>query len=58
MFDISLICSRVIGLQASTCDSVDMKALLLYELEPVPTYIFSETGDLRICKAKSELKKQ
>ena len=43
---------------ASTHDSVDVKTLLLYELAPVPTYMFSDSGDLRICKAKSELKKQ
>ena len=54
MFDTSLIISWVIGLQASTC----IKTLLLYELAPVPTYMFSDSGDLRISKAKSELKKQ
>ena len=58
MFDTSLIFSWVIGLQASTRDSVDIKTVLLYELAPVPTYIFSDSGGLRICKAKSELKKQ
>ena len=58
MFDTSLVFSWVIGLQASTCDSVDIKTLLLYGLAPVPTDIFSDSGDLRNCKAKSELKKQ
>ena len=58
MFDTSLIFSWVNGLQASTCDSVDIKTLLLLELEPVPTYMFSDSGDHRICKAKSEPKKQ
>ena len=58
MFDASLIFSWAIGLQASTRDSVDMKTMLLYRLAPVPTYMFSDSSDLRICKAKSELKKQ
>ena len=58
MFDISLISSWAIGLQASTRDSEDIKTLLLYELAPVPTYMLSDSGDLQICKAKSEFKKQ
>ena len=58
VFDTSLIFSWAIGLQASTRDSVDIKILLLYELAPVPTYMLSESGDLQICKAKSQLKKQ
>ena len=58
VFATSLIFSWVIRLQASTCGSVDIKTLLLYELEPVPAYMFSYSGDLLICKAKSELKKQ
>ena len=58
MFDISLISSWVIGLQASTRDSEDIKTLLLYDLAPVPTYMLSYSSDLQICKAKSELKKQ
>ena len=53
MFVTSLIFSWVIGLQGSTRDSVDIKALLLYELA-----LLSDSGDLLICKAKSELKKQ
>ena len=48
----------VIGLQASTRDSVDMKTMVLYRLTPMPTYMFSDSGDLRIFIAKSELKKQ
>ena len=58
MFDTSLIFSWVIGLQACTCDSVDIKSKLLYGLAPMPTDIFLDSGDLRNCKAKSELKKQ
>ena len=37
VFDTSLIFAWVIGLQASTSDSVDIKTLLLFELEPGPT---------------------
>ena len=58
VFGTSLIFSWVIGLQASTRDGVNIKTLLLYELASVPTFMFSDSGDLRICKAKSELKKQ
>ena len=55
VFDTELIYSRVIGLQASTRD-VDVKRLLTYELSPVPTSMFSETGEMRIAKGKSTLK--
>ena len=58
VFDTSLISSQVIGLHASTRDSVYIKTLLLYELAPVPTYMLSESGDIQICQAKSQLKKQ
>ena len=45
----------MIGLQASTRD-VDVKRLFTYELSPVPTSMFSETGEMRIAKGKSTLK--
>ena len=48
MFDTSLIFSLVNGLQVSTHDSVDIITLLLYELAPVPTYMFSESSDLKL----------
>ena len=56
VFDTELIFSRVIGLQASSRD-VDVKQLLSYELSPVPTSMFTETGDMRVSKSKSTLKK-
>ena len=58
VYDTTLIFSRVNGLQASSCDSVDINEVLSYELASVPTSMFTDTGDLRISKAKSELKKQ
>ena len=56
MYDTELIFSRVIGLQASSRE-VDVKALLSYELSPVPTAMFTETGEMRVAKAKSNLKR-
>ena len=56
VYDIELIFSREICLQASSRE-VDLKALLSYELSPVPTAMFTETGEMRVTKAKSNLKK-
>ena len=56
VFDTELIYSRVIGIQASSRD-IDIKQLLSYELSPVPTAMFSESGDMRVAKSKSVLKK-
>ena len=53
VYDTELIFSRVIG-QASSRE-VDVKALLSYELSPVPTAMFTETGEMREAKAKSNL---
>lgn len=43
VYDTELIYSRVIGLQASTRD-VDIKDVLSYELSPIPTALFDESG--------------
>ena len=56
VYDAELIFSRVICLQACARE-VDVKALLSYELSPVPTAMFTETGEMRVAKAKSNLKK-
>jgi len=56
VFNTNLIHSRVISLQASSRE-IDIKNILSYELAPVPTSIFTELGDMRIAKAKSQLKK-
>lgn len=56
VFDTNLIYSRVIGLQASGRD-VDIKDVLGHELAPVPTSMFDDTGEMRIAKSKSTLKK-
>lgn len=46
LYDTELIYSRVIGLQASTRE-VDIKDLLSYELSPIPTSLFENSGTLR-----------
>ena len=55
VFDTNLIYTRVIGLQESSRD-IDINRLLAHELAPVPTSMFADTGDMKICKAKSDLK--
>ena len=55
VFDTELIYSRVIGLQASSRE-IDIKLLLSYELSPVPTSMFTDSGEMRTAKAKSVLK--
>ena len=56
VFDTNLIYTRVIGLQASSRD-IDINELLAHELAPVPTSMFADTGDMKISKSKSDLKK-
>ena len=43
------------GIQASSRD-IDIKKVLSQELAPVPTSMFHDSGAMRICKAKSDLK--
>lgn len=57
VYDCTVIYSRVIGIQAST-RNIDIKKVLSHELAPVPTSMFHESGTMRICKAKAELKKR
>ncbi|CAB3980025.1 Hypothetical predicted protein [Paramuricea clavata] len=57
VYDTSVICSRVIGIQASSWD-IDIKKVLSHELAPVPTSMFLDSGAMRICKATSEFKKR
>ena len=56
LVDTNLIYSRVIGLQASG-RHFDIKDVFGHELAPVPTSMFDGTGDMRIAKSKSPLKK-
>ena len=58
LFNTTLLFSRVIGLQASCRDTIDIKTLLSYELSPVTTSMFNDSGDMRTGKAKAQLKKQ
>ena len=57
VFDTSVIYSRVIGIQASSRD-IDIKDVLHHELSPVPTSMFHDSGAMRVCKGKSDLKKR
>lgn len=57
VYDCTIIYSRVIGIQAST-RNIDIKKVLSHELAPVPTSMFQDSGAMRICKAKAELKKR
>ena len=43
LYDTQLIFSRVIGLQASSRE-VDFKDVLSYELAPIPTALFDDSG--------------
>lgn len=56
VFDTELIYSRVMGLLSSR--DIDLKALFGFELAPLPTSLFNNSGDLRIAKTKSTLKKK
>ena len=54
----TLLFSRIIGLQASSRETIDIQNLLSYELSPVPTSMFSDSGYMRIGKSKAQLKTQ
>ena len=58
MFNTTLLFSRVIGLQASSREEIYIRNLLSYELAPVPTSMFTDSGDMRIRKSKAHLKTQ
>ena len=58
MLNTTLLFSRVIGLQASSRETIDIRNLLSYELAPVPTSMFTDSGDMRIGKSKEQLKTQ
>ena len=55
LYDTNLICSRVIGLQASD-RPVDIADLLAHELAPVAPALFTDSGELRTLSAKCVLK--
>jgi len=57
VYDTSLIYSRIIGLQASG-RKLSLDDVLKYELSPVPMALFDSSGDMRVAKAKSTLKRQ
>ena len=40
IFNNTLLCSRVIGLQASSRETIDIQNLLSYKLAPIPTSMF------------------
>ena len=56
VYNTELIYSRVIGLQASPRD-ISISEVISCELSPVPTALFNDSGEMRISKSKSDLKK-
>ena len=54
-YDTGLIFSRVMGLQA-TSRNVDFKDVLSYELAAIPTSLFENSGDMRLCTSKADIK--
>ena len=54
VYDTNLIYSRLLGLQHAR--ELDLKDVLMYELSPVPTSLFENSGNLRVSKTKSVLK--
>jgi len=57
LYDTGLIYSRLTGLLASGRD-VCIQDVLRYELAPVPTSMFTDSGEMRVAKGKSTLKTQ
>ena len=55
-FDTNLIYSIVMGLMSSR--DVDLTDVFSHELAPVPTSMFEDSGDMRITKSKSTLKRK
>lgn len=55
LYDTTVIYSRVIGIQASSRD-IDIQDVMSHELSPVPTSMFQDSGKMRICKSKADLK--
>ena len=50
-----MIYSRIITLQASSRD-MNLSEVLKYELAPIPTYMFTNNGEMRLATSKSTLK--
>jgi len=57
VYNTSVIYTTVIGIQASSRD-IDIRKVLSHELAPVPTSNFHDSGAMKSCKAKSDLKKR
>ena len=55
VYDTNLIYARVLGLQASGRE-VNIQNVLSHELSPVPSSLFNDAGEMRICKSKADLK--
>ena len=55
-FDTNLIYSRVMGLMSSR--DIDLKDVFSHKLAPVPASMFEYSGDMRITKSKSTLKRK
>lgn len=55
LYDTTIIYSRVIGIQASS-RNIDVQDVMSHELSPVPTSMFQDSGKMRLCKTKADLK--
>ena len=55
VYDINLIYSRIIGLQASGRD-MNLNEVLKYKLESISTSMFTNNGEMRLATSKSTLK--
>ena len=53
--DTELIFSRTLALQA-TSRNIDFQTLLSHELAPFPVSLFDESGNMRLCSSKADLK--
>lgn len=56
IYDTELVYSRVLGLILNR--TIDLKAVLSHELAPIPTSMFADSGEMRIGKSKSTLKRK
>ena len=56
VLDTTLIYSRVMALKMYNT-IIEVKVLFSYELEPLPTSMFDEFGEIRVGKSKAKLRK-
>lgn len=57
VYNCTIIYRHIISIQAST-RNININNILSHELAPVPTLMFHDSGAMKICKAKAQLKRQ